>query len=290
MNNQHVVNPDLAALQSKSMEILRVFKAFCDKHGLLFYFCGGCCIGTLRHGGFIPWDDDIDVFMPREDYEKLARLWPAEMKDTKYRYCRSNEQEFLRSLLCAISDETTTFIKERQHDLDISHGVRLEILPLDGCPDSGLRRKIQIAWALVYQIYMNQEPPTSKGKMLGLAGKVMLALFPSWKSRYRIAKFAEKQMSRYPFDKYEKTTELCARFQYMRNEYPQKAFASAVLKPFEGEEMPIPVGYDAYLRMAFGDYMRLPPPEQQIPKHDAVHIDLENSYHIYKGKYYCVEE
>lgn len=281
---------DLKALQEKSLEILEVFQRFCQEHHLLFYFCGGCCIGTLRHGGFIPWDDDIDVFMPRTDYEKLAEIWPKEMGETPYAFCRSNEKQFFRSLLTAISDENTTFIKERQADLDISHGVRLEILPLDGCPNSRIRRKIQILWGLTYQIYMNQEAPTSKGKALELVGKAMLALVPGWKRRYHLAKFAEKQMSKYPFDACEKTTELCARYQYMRNEYPHAAFASAVNRSFEGRQMPIPVGYDDYLHMAFGDYMKLPPAEAQVPKHDAVLVDLKHGYRQYKGKYYCTEQ
>jgi lipopolysaccharide cholinephosphotransferase len=277
---------ELLALQQKSLEILQVFKEFCDTRGLLFYFCGGCCIGTIRHGGFIPWDDDVDVFMPRPDYEKLARLWPEEMGHTKYRYCRSSETEFCRSLLSAISDETTTFIKERQADLDTSHGVRLEILPLDGCPDSRWRRKIQILWGLTYQLFMNQEAPTSKGRLFEMAGKAALALFPGWKRRYRVAKFAERRMSRYPFDACEKTTELCARYKYMVNEYPHAAFEKAVCRKFEGLDMPIPQGYDTYLHMAFGDYMTLPPEEEQLPKHEAVYIDVDHSYKDYKGKYY----
>lgn len=66
----------LRELQNKSLEIALYFKDFCNEHGLLFYMCGGCCIGSLRHKGFIPWDDDVDVFMPRDDYEKLKELWP----------------------------------------------------------------------------------------------------------------------------------------------------------------------------------------------------------------------
>lgn len=279
---------DIKDLQKKSLEILKVFKDFCDRHGLLFYFCGGCCIGTLRHNGFIPWDDDIDVFMPRADYEKLTELWQKEMADTKYRFCRNSENEFLRSLLSAVSDESTTFIKERQADLDISHGIRLEILPLDGCPSSRIKRKLQIMWALVYQIYGNQEPPTSKGKLLEIIGKIMLFFVPTWKRRYRVMKFAEKQMSKYPIEKCEKITELCARYQYMVNEYPKQAFAAAVYKKFEGLDMPIPQGYDDYLHMAFGDYMKLPPEEARIPKHEAVCIDTQNSYKQYRGKYYPI--
>ena len=281
-------NTELRELQDKSLEILLVFKDFCEKNKLLFYFCGGCCIGTLRHGGFIPWDDDIDVFMPRNDYEKLSKIWPVQMKNTKYSINRDSKDLFLRSLLTAISDEETTFIKERQSDLDISHGIRLEILPLDGCPSSGIKRKIQIFWAFMHQILMNQEAPTSKGKLFEFIGRVILFIFPTWKSRYRMGKYAEKKMSKYPIEECTHITELCARWKYMVNEYPKEIFEEAIYKDFEGFKMPIPVGYDTYLHMAFGDYMILPPKEDQIPKHDAVFIDMKNSYKKYRGKYYLV--
>ena len=278
---------DLQDIQKKSIEILMVFKEFCEKHGLLFYLCGGCCIGAVRHKGFIPWDDDIDVFMPRDDYETLARLWPEEMADTKYRYCRSSRNEFCRSLVAAISDESTAFIKKRQADLDISHGVRLEILPLDGCPASRWKRKLQLCWALIYQIYINQEAPVSKGRIANLAGRIMLALCPGWKLRFYIAEYAQRHMSKYSFGSASRVTELCARFDPMLREYPAEAFKSAVYMTFEGLEIPVPAGYDTYLNMAFGDYMKLPPNEERKPKHDTVQIDPEHSYRIYKGTFYC---
>ena len=77
---------ELRDVQLKSLDILLFFKEFCEKHNLLFYFCGGCCIGTLRHKGFIPWDDDVDVFMPRKDYERLKVLWEHEVPEGKYSF------------------------------------------------------------------------------------------------------------------------------------------------------------------------------------------------------------
>ena len=280
----HAINPEIEALQKKSLEILVFFKEFCDKHNLLFYFCGGCCIGTLRHQGFIPWDDDIDVFMPRNDYEKLCRLWKREVPADQYILCRADENHFIRSQLTAIVDPHTTFIKENQKDLDIPHGIRLEVLPLDGCPDSRIKRKIQIFWGLVYQVFCLQDPPTSKGKIPELLGKAALCCFPGWKRKTNFWKFAEKQMSKYKIKDCKKITELCVRFEYMTNEYPKEAFEKAVYKEFEGLQMPIPVGYDAYLKMAFGDYMQLPPKEKQIPKHEAVLIDVDRGYEYYRGK------
>ncbi len=277
---------ELKELQEKCLEITKVFQKFCEKHNLLFYFCGGCCIGALRHGGFIPWDDDIDVFMPRRDYERMCLLWKEEMQHTQYKLSRADVDHFLRSQLTMITDEETTFIKEQQMDLDMRHGVRLEILPLDGCPSSRWKRKMQLLFGLMYQVYIDQDPPTSKGKFANGIGRLMLFLAPGWKRRYRMARWCEKQMSKYPIEECDLITELCVRYHYMVNEYPKEIFASAVYKDFEGEKMPIPVGYDTYLKMAFGDYMQLPDEKDQVPSHDAILVDVHHSYKKYKGKYY----
>lgn len=280
---------DLKRLQKKCLKITLVFKEFCEKHDLLFYLCGGGCIGAVRHGGFIPWDDDIDVFMPREDYEKMCCLWPQEMGDTPYRLSRTGPDNFERSQLTAITDERTTFIKERQMDLDVAHGVRLEVLPLDGCPSGRLKRKMQLFWGLVYQIYINQEAPTSKGKLLEWIGRFMLAIRPGWKRRYKMAMRAERHMTKYPIESCDYITELCVRYNYMVNEYPKEIFASAVYKEFEGEMLPLPVGYETYLKMAFGDYMKLPPEESRVPSHDGICVDLDHPYTDYKGIFYPKE-
>lgn len=280
---------DLKKLQAKCLEITLVFKEFCERHGLLFYLCGGGCIGAVRHGGFIPWDDDIDVFMPRDDYEKMCSLWHEEMDESRYKLSRTGPENFERSQLTAITDENTTFIKERQMDLEVAHGVRLEVLPLDGCPSGRLKRKIQLLWGLVYQIYINQEPPTSKGRALELIGRAMLFVRPGWKRRYRMAMLAERHMTKYKISDCDYVTELCVRYNYMVNEYPKEIFASAVYKEFEGVQLPLPVGYETYLQMAFGDYRKLPPEEARVPSHDGICIDLENRYTKYRGIYYPKE-
>ena len=66
---------EVRKMQIMGLEMTLFFDEFCKKHNLTYYFCGGCCIGSIRNGGFIPWDDDVDVFMPRGDYEKLKQLW-----------------------------------------------------------------------------------------------------------------------------------------------------------------------------------------------------------------------
>ena len=75
----------------------------------------------------------------------------------------------------------------------------------------------------------------------------------------------------------------------MMKKYPKSAFNKPTYKNFEGYEMPLPCGYDTYLKTAFGEYLKLPPKEKRVPHHDVVFCDLNNSYKKYKGKYYCVE-
>ena len=211
---------DLDKLRRKGLEILLYFKDICEKNNLKFYFCGGCCIGAIRHKGFIPWDDDVDIFMPREDYEKLAEIWEEQADTEKYSYVRTTKDHFTRLQFAMISDNETTFIKTRQWDLDTNHGVRIDILPLDGCPNGRFARKMQIMWGLIYSMFIVREAHSSKGKLFEIIGKILLALAITDKNRYRIAKFAEKRMTKYKIADCEKITELCAWYQYMVNEYP----------------------------------------------------------------------
>ena len=280
---------DLDKLRRKGLEILLYFKDICEKNNLKFYFCGGCCIGAIRHKGFIPWDDDVDIFMPREDYEKLAEIWEEQADTEKYSYVRTTKDHFTRLQFAMISDNETTFIKTRQWDLDTKHGVRIDILPLDGCPNGRFARKMQIMWGLIYSMFIVREAHSSKGKLFEIIGKILLALAITDKNRYRIAKFAEKRMTKYKIADCEKITELCAWYQYMVNEYPKSAFEEQLYVDFEGYKLPIPVGYDDYLKMAFGDYMKLPPVESQVAKHDLVYYNLDEGYEKFKGKYYCVD-
>ena len=273
---------ELRRAQLKQLEMYVYFKDFCQKHGITFFFCGGCCIGTLRHGGFIPWDDDIDVFMPRDDYEKLYELWQKEEDNSRFELLRTTPERFCGNIFMTLVDKHTTCIKPYQKELDIPHGYPLDILPLDGCPE-GFARKKQKLYALVYSLFCAQVVPQTHGKAVSLAAKALLGIFRGQRVRAKIWQYCERKMTKYRIQDCEKITELCSGPYYMRNEYPKRAFESAVYKPFEGIDSPIPVGYDEYLKMAFGDYMTLPPKEKQKPHHDTVFADSEAACDTFRG-------
>lgn len=272
-------------LQEKCLEMAKYFVQFCKENDLLCYLCGGGAIGTLRHKGFIPWDDDLDFFMPRKDYEKLAQLWPQKA-DSRYQLSKSNENYLDRNLFITIRDTKTTCIKPYQQDLDIPHGLALDVLPLDYYPTNELSRKKQVIAALVYSLFCAQTIPEKHGGIMKWGSQVLLALVPSKKLRYKIWKKAEAEMTKYTKEESDGITELCSGPYYMKKKYPISSFENALWLPFEDTKLPIPIGYDAYLKTAFGDYMTPPPVEKQVAHHDAVLVDLEKSYTHYKGEYY----
>ena len=276
---------EVREMQMKGLEMALFFDEFCQKHNLMYYMCGGCCIGSIRHKGFVPWDDDVDVFMPRNDYEKLKKLW----KDTPEYTMQYTTKDFLtQNQFLTINANNTTFIKTYQKNLDMNHGLVLDVLPLDGCP-KGFRRKMQKFWALLYSLFIVGKAPENHGKKMNIIGKILLTLMKPKSWRYAAWRFCEKKMTKYPIEKCEYITELCSGPHYMQNEYPKEYFEKAVRVPFEGKMMPIPVGYDGYLKMAFGDYMQMPPEEKRICHHEYEFIDMKNSYKIYKGIYYLTE-
>ena len=277
----------LRELQLKGLEMLLYFQKFCEKNDLTFYMCGGCCIGALRSGGFIPWDDDVDLFMPRKDYEKLKTLWPLKADTAKY-VCEYPEQgQSKHNLFINIRDVNTTFIKPYQTELELAHGVPLDILPLDGCPDKKLARKAQIIWAKIYSLFCAQVVPENHGRLMRMLAKTAFCLVRSQKARYRIWRYAEKKMTRYDIEESGYITELCSGPKYMHNRFRSEWFGSGRLESFEGYMLPVPLEAEKYVETVFGDYRILPPENKRVPSHDYVYLDLNNPYTNYKGIYYC---
>lgn len=274
----------LRKLQLKELDTLVYFKEFCDKNNLLFYLCGGCCIGLLRTGGFIPWDDDIDILMPRDDYEKLYKLWDND-KQERFKLLRTDEKIFTGNIFTTIVDTETTCVKANQAHLDIPFGIMMDIFPIDGCPKGKFKRTMQKLNAMIYSLFLAQIVPENHGGIMALGSKFLLSIVKSPKAREKKWRNAERRMSKYKIADCEYITELCEGVHSMQPEYPKEWFASAVYREFEGLQMPIPVGYDPYLKKAFGDYMTLPPEDKQKPHHDMILVDTERSYkEVLKGK------
>lgn len=266
---------DLRKLQLKVLDIAKYFVQFCKNNNLTCYFCGGGCIGAIRHKGFIPWDDDLDFFMPRDSYEMLLTIW----KDNdQYVLSYPNENLVNHELCATVQDIKTTYVKDYQKNIDTVHGIGIDIFPIDGCPTSKLDRWLQIINGYLFQLFCSQVIPIRHGGIKQNIAKLALTLITSKELRYKIWKQSENKIKKYKIADCNYVTEIYAGPGYMMNQYPKSAFESAIWVPFEDCLMPIPVGYDDYLRIAFGDYMSLPPEEKRVHGHDAIIIDLDKPY------------
>lgn len=285
-----ITDDQIKLLQDKNFEILKYFKDFCIEHGLMFYFCGGCLIGTIRHHGFIPWDDDVDLFMPRRDYEKLGQLWSKFADTEQYAYCRTTLDNNYHHAGTSIKDLNTTFINRHSINEDIIHAIGIEIVPIDGYPNGKIKRFIQLLNAFTFSLFNTQRLPDNKGALIRNITKVAYFVVPSKKLRFKIWKRAERQMSKYEWKDTDNVTELIGSVKGMLLKHPKEWFDSSIFLDFETEKMPVMKGYNEYLSLIFGDYMEIPPVEERIAKHDAVYINTKESYRKFKGIHYCLDQ
>lgn len=264
----------LRELQIAELDGLNFFDDFCRNHGLTYYLCGGCLIGSIRNKGFVPWDDDIDVLMPRPDYEQFLRLYKEENKSDRFVLLDADKDKTYGNIFAVIADTDHTLIKEYQKDMDMPHGIPLDIFPIDGLASGKLSRYTQYAWTMIYSLFRSGIVPKNQGGLLSFGSKVLLGIFRGKNVRYKIWKFAEKRMSRYSFETSENVAELCAGFYFMKKVYPRNIYDGVTEVEFEGRKYLAMKNYDDYLKIPFGNYMELPPEKKRVAHHDIIELEL----------------
>lgn len=278
-------------LQEKMLDLLKKFIEMCDKNELTYFACGGTCLGAVRHNGFIPWDDDLDVFMPRPDYEKLWKKCGGIDKTGKYMLCRTTQEKNYHHRVMQLVNLETTFINRRSIKEDIEHGVYIDIIPLDARPDTFIKKLTQSLDCILFSVYNIQNlPEFNGGKLQKIMVGLLLKAVKSPEHRYKIWSRAEKRMSQYDWKTADEVIELTTAFKNLWKPRPQKWFNGVVKHDFEDIQINLMAEYEKYLTQGFGDYMKLPPESEQHPRHNTVLIDLEHSYKVYRGKAYLVEK
>lgn len=271
------------------LEILQEFGRICKKYNLRWYPIGGILIGVIRHKGFIPWDDDVDVAMPREDYNRFMEVCKDEVREPYFLQTPLSDVDCYQTWISLRDSRSTgnriSCLKTKQNN-----GIGIDILTLEGCEDNlflyKLRRFPLMILSTVCNTYVNEFNTTPKA----VAIRKVLRKFPI--NYIGIHKFLERRNSKHTWDKYDKVTLTLLADPIAKDVrhviWLKEDFASTIELPFENITIPVPVGYDRILRTEFGDYMEFPPIEKRKGKHEVIFAP-DVPYKEYCSKHYGIQ-
>lgn len=263
-------NIDLKEIQNIEISMLKELKSICKKLNINYYLCGGTLLGAVRHKGFIPWDDDIDVLMKREDYEKLENYFKENNNSYKhYKLLSLNLCDDYYYTMMKLID-MNTFMQETGVKSIKNFGVYLDIFPLDGFPDNKFvgkihLKKLNILKKMNYMAYTDKLETNLK---LLRPLKWLIFKFSKILGARRIALKAEKIAKKYKID----NSNIIAytAIGEKRELLPKKIYEEISWYEFNGEKHSSIKNYDAYLSSMYGDYMKLPPKDKQVTHHKYI--------------------
>lgn len=258
-------------------EIIKIF----NKHNLNYFAIGGTCIGAIRHNGFIPWDDDIDIAMPRLDYELFRRKYYLELPEyiKKLDYDNSIHHDFL---FFKIYDSNSTMVDNyAKKQPDRFTGAFVDIMPVDGLPNSLIDiKKLLMKSKLLIKLNTTTRlrsvfPRKNMGTIQYLKDCIK-KIIGYVCQKLNIPELIEEVFS--TFD-YNNSRNICFTWRigcvdYGRIVFNADYFRETILVPFENIMINIPKEFDLYLKQDFGNYMELPPMENRNSGHDAYIYDM----------------
>lgn len=260
------------------MGILKDIGVVCKEHNLDYFLHAGAGIGAARHQGFIPWDDDLDIGMARDSFERFIPLF-AEKFQNKYsiQYGYGQYDEF-GTFLRIRDRNSTAIVKDQWNDKKRCHGVFVEIYPFDHSVDDTRLREKQAKKIELYERVLNHR--FSGNKFSGIKG-ILDWIFEKTVSTKFIWDLWNKECQRYnKVDTVWCDTPACPKyFREGIHHYKIQDVFPTVKTMFEGELILVPANNDAVLKVEYGDYMKLPPIDQRGKNHDRiVFFDPNRSY------------
>ena len=278
--------------QKKLLEVYESFQKFCKQHDIQYYAYGGTLIGAIRHHGFIPWDDDIDVLMLPEDYQKFCSF-KGKIND-HFDIVDSRDNGYWLYDLAKFVDTKTTLWEVKEHPFIT--GVYIDIFPLAECNYSEGRKLLLNYRRLSFLLdramssfsltgFRENLKADKKFNLQSLIYAVLgLPLFKViWKQKHTKCLNNIKKGNGDKYVSYESM--------YGEREiYKKEWFESSSSMPFETLTIPVPNGYHEILTQVFGDYMQLPPEEKRVSHHSHYFLDLNRRWTIDEIKDYLSKQ
>ncbi len=249
----------LREYQLRLLSMLQQFDSFAKKNGIPYFLLGGNALGAVRHKGFIPWDDDVDIGLYQDDYEKMAKLINEQMGPS-FAFYDEGENPFPDAPIGKLYDISNAEEELRQVP-------SFDIFLLQNIPDGKWTRKWYKLQATIYHLLVLNRPAENRGKAAYWFTKAILTVLPNKLKQSLKRKTAAAVRKKR--DTKEVTT-IYGAHGFDRETMPKEYFGEPLMMEFEGQLFPIPQQYDLYLTKMYGDYMKLPPEKDRKPAHKAL--------------------
>lgn len=256
MKKKYISTDEVKRIQ---LDILKSITDFCEKYGISYFLAYGTLIGAVRHKGYIPWDDDIDLIMPRPDYERFCKEYKDDEKDY-YEVLNSYTDVSCYINFTKVHDTRTRF--QESYSQENNYGIFVDIFPLDGYIDKKQMVKCHRLFRLIHYKSLRWSGGNSFIKNMVLT-IFRIILWP-FDIRSLLNKL-ESESKRKPFE----GSEYVYFFSEKTDPIKKELFDEYTYTLFEKQQYRIPKRYDELLTLQYGDYMKLPPVEQRVNKHQA---------------------
>lgn len=257
---------NLEELKKIELDILIKFASYCDNNNLRYYLACGTLIGAVRYQGFIPWDDDIDVTMPRSDYEKFLQLSAGRIAEDIDVLTYQNKPNYIYPFAKAVNNKT--ILIEKDYGEKYSIGVYIDIFPVDGVPENLEKFTKNIKKINFYRKMIDFSiVPIKKGKMPGSV-LVKVILFPICRviGHHYFTESLDHLVKRYDFEEAQQVAQIVWADSFAA--VSKEEYIKQVQLEFESEKFNVSSNYDECLTKIYGDYMKLPPVEERISHHN----------------------
>lgn len=280
------VSAQMKRIWAMELDMVKRFVEVCEEYHLMYWMMGGTLLGAVRHNGFIPWDNDIDLAMPREDYNRLLEIGPSAFHAPMFFQTPVTENGRYFNSYVKIRNQNGTAASREEYETGINCGIFIDIFCLDEIPDSpyGRRMYFQRLAELAKMRRFALAMPLKGGLVNKVKHALQKAVYriiyhsPNSADLYRIyqkeaGKYAGtgcKQLAHRDFGYHEK---------YI---WDKKDWDEVIQLDFEDIKLNAPAGYDAVLKRQYGNYMEIP---NDKSTHDYLDFDPDQPYHVYFNRF-----